>query len=204
MSQTALDTYRVDDVVGNLEYDRDSTNPLIDNDNAWTFIADSRCPFLLESVGSGTHFGYGCDFRDSEDIRRERSAGDTVALLRVDDHGAHGGRMHRVDSIDECNAIARIDGDTLTYEWGSDRAAAYRYLDGVIEEYNSYLAGEVYGWRVLLAGDDVDSCWGYIGDADYATSEMQEAVKHAASDARDRALLRGLAQLTPYGIAVSA
>lgn len=204
MTETAIDTYVVDAVVGRLEYDGDPTNPLIDNDNAWTFIADSRCPFLLETKGYGTHFGFGCDFGDSEDIRNERSAGDTVALLRVDDYGSHGGLMRRVDALDDCNAIARIARDTLTHEWGSDRAAAYRYLDGVIAEYNSYLAGEVYGWRVLLAGDHVDSCWGYVGDVDYATSEMQAAVNLAASDARDRALLRGLSQLTPYGVAVAA
>lgn len=56
------------------------------------------------------------------------------------------------------------------YGWKLLTAARRRkieeYLQGEIDTYDSYLRGEVYGYRITPAGDKDDvleSCWGYFG-----------------------------------------
>lgn len=189
------------DVVGRVVFDPEPSNPLDDWDHAWQLIADSRCPFTLDERGRGVHAGFGCDFRDSSDIRAERSAGDIVVLLRADEYG-HGGRIDRTDSIDDCNAIARLDRNVLDFEWSGDRAAAVRYLDGILESLNSFYAGEVYGFVVDTPDEaQVDSCWGFVGDVDYVSDEMRLAVSHVATDRRFAALTRGLSTQAPFQLA---
>lgn len=41
-----------------------------------------------------------------------------------------------------------------------------------VKEYGSYLCGDCYGFRLLEKGEEIDSCWGFIGDFD----EIKEAV----------------------------
>ncbi len=45
------------------------------------------------------------------------------------------------------------------------RERILEYLKGEVETYDQFLTGEVYGFKVLDAEDDVlDSCWGFYGD----------------------------------------
>jgi hypothetical protein len=49
-------------------------------------------------------------------------------------------------------------------EW-PDAEAAERAAECLVNEWNDYLSGNVYGYRVKDSdGDTVDSCWGYTGD----------------------------------------
>jgi hypothetical protein len=195
----AVETFAEYDVSGRVVFDPDPTPPLEDWDHAWTLIGDSRCPYKLDERAGGSHFGFRSDFRDPADIQYERSAGDTVALLRVYDLGANGGKIQRVDSLEDCNAIARIDAATIAGEWTGDRARAYEYLNGILETLNSYYSGDVFGFIVDTPEEShTDSCWGFIGDLDYVTKEMRSTVKHFAAERRTAALLRGLSYLTPY------
>ena len=42
-------------------------------------------------------------------------------------------------------------------------------LEGEVREMASYVEGDVYGYRILDAdGEELDSCWGYIGHAYFA------------------------------------
>jgi hypothetical protein len=51
-------------------------------------------------------------------------------------------------------------------EW-PDSEAAERAAECLVNEWNDYLSGNVYGYRVKDSdGDTVDSCWGYTGDPD--------------------------------------
>jgi len=46
-----------------------------------------------------------------------------------------------------------------------------------VKYYNSYLAGEIYGYRIIdLSGEEVDSCWGFIGDYKYMLEEVYSIV----------------------------
>jgi hypothetical protein len=54
-----------------------------------------------------------------------------------------------------------------------------------IQEYDSYLTGEVYGYIVYDdKGDEVHSCWGFIGDIKYCVDEA----KHCVPDTYEKQL----------------
>lgn len=63
------------------------------------------------------------------------------------------------------------------------RSKLEEYLDASVEEYSSYLQGEVYGYTIseveydedgeMVEGKDLDSCWGFIGDIKYCKSEAE-------------------------------
>lgn len=53
---------------------------------------------------------------------------------------------------------------------------ALEVLEGEIKEYNSYLSGECYGYIILDAnGEEIDSCWGFLGDREYCIAEAKAA-----------------------------
>lgn len=71
-------------------------------------------------------------------------------------------------------------------EWGKDLSPlelteiATKYLTSEVKIYNSYLSGEVYGYAVSdPQGEEVDSCWGFIGDMKYCIDEAKSVVDHA-------------------------
>lgn len=60
-------------------------------------------------------------------------------------------------------------------EWPTIKAARKAAL-GLIENWNDYLSGNVYGFQVLDAQDEVlDSCWGFSGDYDAEDGALAEA-----------------------------
>lgn len=65
------------------------------------------------------------------------------------------------------------------------RERALKAMEGDIETLDDYLRGNVWGFRVLDAkGDEVDSCWGFIGDPDEDVYQEGVAVaKHAVAAA---------------------
>jgi hypothetical protein len=55
-------------------------------------------------------------------------------------------------------------------------------IEGEVETFDDYIRGNVYGWIVLDEnGEELDSCWGYLGDMDYC---IQEAKHHAEYEAK--------------------
>jgi len=53
--------------------------------------------------------------------------------------------------------------------------------ESLISEWNSYLAGEVYGYVVEDSdGEHVDSCWGFVGDIKYCIGEAKQAAEYEA------------------------
>lgn len=47
-------------------------------------------------------------------------------------------------------------------------------LKAIVEEFNCYLTGDVYGYKVEIDGDEVDSCWGFAG-IDHVREEAKAA-----------------------------
>ena len=78
-----------------------------------------------------------------------------------------------------------IDMDEVSKEWKTDmKAHAEKYIEAVVQEYDDYLTGSVYGFvvsrRPLDSDDeddweDVDSCWGFYGH-DEDTNGMADAI----------------------------
>jgi hypothetical protein len=64
--------------------------------------------------------------------------------------------------------VTRVDAKT--------RAKALQVLQGEVQTYSQWANGEVYGYTITgEAGEEVDSCWGFIGDLDYVRDEAKAA-----------------------------
>lgn len=51
-------------------------------------------------------------------------------------------------------------------------------VEGEVEEYSSFIEGQVYGYEVVDANDEiVDSCWGFVGDMKYVKEEAEASAK---------------------------
>ena len=78
-------------------------------------------------------------------------------------------------------------------EW-PDAGDARKAADALVDEWNDYLSGNVYGYVIKDAdGEQVESCWGFIGDPD-TSGVVDDATAQAqaltANDARDAATAR--------------
>lgn len=63
-------------------------------------------------------------------------------------------------------------------EWRT-RKAAYKAAQSKVEEWNTYLSGDVWGFIVEDDdGNQLDSCWGFYGH-DYCEKEGQAALEYA-------------------------
>lgn len=62
------------------------------------------------------------------------------------------------------------------------------YLKGEVETYDNFLTGNVYGYVIKKVTqcescqqeeeEDIDSCWGFIGDSDYCMKEAESIVNN--------------------------
>jgi hypothetical protein len=66
----------------------------------------------------------------------------------------------------------------LGLDWDPERAR--RELLAEVETYGQYLAGDVYGFRLLENGEEISSCWGFFG-TDWATNGLTD---HLPDEAR--------------------
>ncbi len=63
--------------------------------------------------------------------------------------------------------------------WKGTLERAEKLLQGEVEEYDRYLTGQVYGYRIEDAdGEDVDSCWGFNSEPDEIVKECQGIIDH--------------------------
>lgn len=85
-----------------------------------------------------------------------------------------------------------VDKKKAKKEWPTNtKARAEKWLDGEIENLDTYCRGEIYGYEVLDENEDViDSCWGFYdldeciaeakGYADYEAEIQEKVVKAEA------------------------
>ena len=70
-----------------------------------------------------------------------------------------------------------VTNEAIKKEYGklnqSTKNKAKKVLVGEIKTYDEYLTGEVYGFKIMLGDEEIDSCWGYFGD----TKNMIEECK---------------------------
>lgn len=65
-------------------------------------------------------------------------------------------------------------------------------ITGEVKAYDSYLTGDCYGFKITgIDGDEIDSCWGYLGDLAYC----REEAKSAAESTNDPGIERQVAEL---------
>jgi hypothetical protein len=137
-----------------------------------------------------------------EVVRNVKSDGEKILAmlpLHFSDGGSNGGSMRTGDSLDDYRAsgwayvtdkraqiMGCVNGDkvreTARVALGQtvcDKAWFEKAIRDEVDEYDKYLQGQCYGYEVEgREGDDLDSCWGYIGDLDYVRSEAKQAAEH--------------------------
>ena len=65
-----------------------------------------------------------------------------------------------------------VDREKALKEFGKKRLTKklkqkiYKTIEGEVETYNQYLAGDVYGYVVRRDNEPIDSCWGFYGQSD--------------------------------------
>lgn len=76
--------------------------------------------------------------------------------------------------------IIAIHKDKVKKEFGKKRiskklrAKIIEYLDNEVKTYDDYLTGNCYGYQIEdLTGNQIDSCYGFIGDMDYCLNEAK-------------------------------
>lgn len=78
----------------------------------------------------------------------------------------------------------------------SAREREARALDVMRQEiktYDAFLTGQVFGFRVFgLNGEELDSCWGFVGAPEYALEEGKAVAKGYASDPKRMLQLEGV------------
>lgn len=75
------------------------------------------------------------------------------------------------------------------------REKAEDILRGEIVTYDAYLGGRVYGYVIEQDGEEIDACWGFVGD--YETCCLPEA-RHAVPDHEPKQSTNsGMAQAHP-------
>jgi hypothetical protein len=70
------------------------------------------------------------------------------------------------------------DGFVMVKRNAGWRHTPQEVAEAMIKDWQSYMDGEVYGYRVEDAeGNDVDSCWGFIGDQEECISQGMDSAK---------------------------
>ena len=63
------------------------------------------------------------------------------------------------------------------------RQYAVSVMASEIKEYDAYLSGECYGYITRdEQGEEIDSCWGFIGDTDYMIEQAKASIDHRRDD----------------------
>jgi len=78
--------------------------------------------------------------------------------------------------------IIYMTAETYRNEFGKkllNRKRALKCLQSEVDEYNDYLTGNVHGYTITdtETGEEVHSCWGFIGDLKYAQQEGEGELK---------------------------
>lgn len=59
---------------------------------------------------------------------------------------------------------------------------AEKLLDGEVKDYDHYLTGQCYGFRLFKQDEEIDSCWGFLGDF----RNVQDSIKgHMPDECKD-------------------
>lgn len=110
-------------------------------------------------------------------------------------------RPERIRTIDEdstFDGVWFIGFDEIVKEWGTTPTVmpegtftayemAVRYGKAFLQEMDDYYMGNVYGYKVLDSkGEEVNSCWGFIGDYDgYILEEAKSVCEFEAKSRKE-------------------
>lgn len=100
--------------------------------------------------------------------------------------------------VEKYDGFLVMDKKTITAEWGTKKTKvdgkyytptqmAERYALAELKVIGDYYDGNVYGYKVINPkGEEIEACWGYIGDYDGDVLEEAKSVaEHAAKKAAE-------------------
>lgn len=64
--------------------------------------------------------------------------------------------------------------------WSYTEKKAFEIAKSMVEEWNMYLSGEVYGYKITdtETEEEVDSCWGFYGEEENCMTEAEGIVQY--------------------------
>jgi hypothetical protein len=71
---------------------------------------------------------------------------------------------------DKDKILSEFGGNALTPEL---REKAEKLLRGEVDYYDHYIRGDCYGFQLYRENEEIDSCWGFIGDTD----DLRDAIE---------------------------
>lgn len=181
-----VETFKVGDKTVRICYDEDPQNPRDPNtqDNCDLFICFHKRYNLGDKHDYKSENYNGWDEMEAQIIKdldpleiRPLYMLDHSGLTISDhdfndrwDSGRIGFVLITKESAKETCMVKRISKKTR--EW------ATKCLDGSIKEYDDYLRGYCYGYIIEDEdGEQLDSCWGFIGEIDYVKEEATGVAK---------------------------
>jgi hypothetical protein len=184
-----------------LEQDQDCENPL-DNDAGVVFVtyrADARSQYGNTPLDQEEH----------EEVARKIQAGELIGLpVYVYEHGGviikaeEGNPFSCPWDSGQSGYVYCTRKTALEWQGGKvltakRRAAVLKGLQCSVDAYSSWCNGECYGYIIEGAdGEELESCWGFIGD-EYAMEEAKRSADYWAPEVVRRAKNEVLAARCP-------
>lgn len=175
MNTPAIKTLRLGSILISLRFDSDATSPRRAQDCFGHILFPHR-EYCLSDPGEEHTFPTLEYFK-----RWRRSNRRVIALpLILFRLGYQMPQLRIAQSNQEAEGWLYVTAKEFRKAFGlgvQAREYAERLLNAELEEYNSYLAGDVYGYTVHKLNSDgqdvkcLDSCWGYVGEVDYCWDE---------------------------------
>ena len=193
-----VETFEVDDKVVKIFHDEDAQNPRDSEyqDNIDKFICDHKRYDL------GDNHDYKFDnYNDWEELKAQLVKDfDPVEIrpLYLYDHSGITISDHDFNDRWDSGRVGFLlmGRKEALKNWGGKkvtkalREKVSKFLDSSLKDYDSFLRGEVYGYQIFAKieeedgeehdydnDDDIESCWGFIGDIEYVKKEATEAAK---------------------------
>lgn len=158
-----------------IEQDCDPFNPRVEYDNVATFVTWHRNYDLTDPNAQMTQE------QMKEFMKLSRRTHEFVPLYLMDHSGlsmSTGPFLCPWDSGQVGWAyVAKKDierGFPGCKHW---RVKAKKIINAEVETFSQYLSGDVWGYRILEDGEEVESCWGFFGH-DYCEQEAAGIVAH--------------------------
>jgi len=88
------------------------------------------------------------------------------------------GRAHHADWDSGVVGFAYVSHEDISKEYGDTSPEniekARQLMSAEVETYDCYIRGECYGFQLFRDGEEVDSCWGFLGSFDEALEGIRE------------------------------
>lgn len=169
-----------------LQYNRSTREWELMENNWWStgedWYASSSCPIPLKSKDVPDWFLDNClSALGLQELLRlvEQMDGMVILPLYLYDHSGITMSTTRFSCPWDSGQVGWIyaDREMIEKEYGAatpeNIEKARRLLLGEVQTYDYYLTGQCYGFQLFKGEDEIDSCWGFLGE----TRDVQDAVK---------------------------